>query len=529
MAMISSTLSFLRGKKSSNKGVTAGTAVIIAIVAIAFLAMMSFTFAIFTLLSFQMRMKNCEWLFYVLAAVSAFVFALVGSVFAAQSYLFEATDNELLLSMPIKPSAVLLSRMIALFVLNCIYAYLILIPVGIAYGLFFHFTVTTFLLYLLSLILIPMLVTAFSCIFGYLLVMVSSKIPNKNLLLVAFGFIMIALLLLVGLNLGPLISRLLTEIELIADKFRYGFPPLYLYGAAMREGNVLYFLPMLFICIVATGLVFAFLSKRFTRIVTRKASQKKKKYIEKPLKPTSIRIALLKKEIGYFFSIPGYVMNAGFSTVAAVLIGVSVLLKSSELTEAMAMLFPESAAGFLPLTIGSALAMCCVMNDVTAPSISLEAKTLWILKSTPIQVTDIFIAKALLAPIVSLPGVIFTALVSAVCLPLSALDIIFIILAPVLACLFSGFLGICVNLKIPRFDWTAEITVIKQSMSVIITLLLAMFVTAIPFTVAILPAAYKDDWASVWPYLICVIYFVVIIALEIVYLMTKGKKDFDKL
>lgn len=529
MAMLSSTLSFMRGKKSSGKGLTAGTTIVIAIVAIAFLAMMAFTFGMFTLLAFQMRMKDCEWLFFVLAAVSAFVFSLVGSAFAAQSYLFDATDNELLLSMPIPPSSVLLSRMLTLFVLNCIYSYLILIPVGISYGLFFHFTAVTAVLYILSLILIPALVTAFSCIFGYLLVLVSAKIPNKNMLVVAFGFIMIALLLLVGVNLGPLVSRLLTEIEVIAENFRHKLPPLYWYGKAMREGNVLYFLPMLLICTVPVILVFAFLSKKFTKIITRKTSQKKKKYVEKPLKPANIRVALIKKEIGYFFSIPGYVMNAGFSTVTAILLGISILLKGNEITDALTVLFPESASCFLPLTIGSALAMCCVMNDVTAPSISLEAKTLWILKSTPIKPMDIFIAKAMLAPIISLPGIIFTSFVSAVCLPMSVLDILFIIISPFLACIFSGLLGVCVNIKLPRFDWTAEITVIKQSMSVVITLLTAMFVTAIPFTVAILPAAYKDDWASVWPYSICIVYFILMIVLEISYLMTEGKKAFNKM
>lgn len=527
--LVKSTLDFMRGKNKSSKGMTVGTAIIIAIVLIAFLAMMVFTFGIFTVLGFQMAMKKCKWLFFVLAAAASFVFSLMGSIFAAKSYLFDSKDNELLLSMPISPSAILLSRMFTLFILNVLYSSLILIPVGISYGLIFHFSFITFILYIVTLLIIPALATAVSCIFGYLFSLVSDRIPNKNVMVMVFGMIMIAGLLLLGLNLGQIISDLLTNIEYIADNFRRGFPPLYWYGTAASGGNALYYLPMFFICVIPVIAAFLFLSKKFIKAATRKTSVKKKKYIPKEMKKTDIRLSLLKKEIGYFFSIPGYVMNCGMSTVMALFMAFGILLEKDNLVLITSAAFPEAASCFLPLVIGSALSMCCVINDITAPSISLEAKTLWILKSTPIKTIDVFVAKALLAPIISLPGILVTAVISAVCLPLSFLDILFIIVSPLAASIFSGFLGLCINLKLPRFDWAAEITVIKQSMSVIVTLLTAMFVTTIPYVLAILPAAYKDDWASVWPYSICVLYFLALAALEFFYLNTSGKKIFDKL
>ena len=149
---------------------------------------------------------------------------------------------------------------------------------------------------------------------------------------------------------------------------------------------------------------------------------------------------------------------------------------------------------------------------------------MWMLKSTPVKPMKVFFAKALLAPIVSLPGVIFTSIASAIMLNLTSFDIMFIIFIPILACMFSGFLGICVNMKIPRFDWSTEITVIKQSLSVIFTLFLSMFFTAIPFVLAIVPAAYLEDFSALWSYGICIIYFLLLVLLEIFYLATDGKK-----
>ncbi len=522
-------LSFMRGRNSTgkDKGFTVGTAIIVAIIIIAFVFMMMFAFGLAVVMGLQMRLKGCMWLYFPLGFVSSLIFALVGSIFAAQSYLFDSKDNELLLSMPIKPSAVLLSRMLSLFLLNCIYSCLIYIPVGIAYGMFFHFTPITFIYYLISLILIPAATTGVSCIFGYFLGKISSRIPNKNLLMVVFGFLMLAVLVVVGLNLGPIVSMLMNNIEVVADLIEESFVLLYWYGIAASSGNFLYLLPMLAVCFALPVLIYLFLSRRFIKLITHKTVHKKKKYVEKPMKRTNLQYALIKKEVAFFFSIPGYVMNAGMSTIMALFLGAAIIMQGDQLVKWLPLMFPDASGSLVALMVGSSLAMCCTMNDVTAPSISLEGKTLWILKSTPVKPMTVFLGKAVLSPIVSLPGVIFTAIASAVMLPLNSLDVLFVILTPVLACLFSGFLGVCINLKLPRFDWSAEITVIKQSLSVIITLLVAMFFTAVPFVVAIIPAAYLEDFSSLWSYGICIIYFVALIGLEIFYLMTDGKKIFN--
>ena len=521
---ISSMLTFMRGREKRGEGFNVGTAIIIGIIAIAFILMMAFSFGLAMVMGFQMFYKRCIWLYFPMGVVCATVFSLVGTIFAAQSYLFESKDNDLLLSMPIKPSSVLLSRMLALYFLNFIYSNLIFFPVGLAYGLFFRFNVVTFLYFIISALMIPLLATALSCVFGYITGKISEKIPNKNLLSVVFGFFMITLLSVVGLNFGNILGVLMNNIDMVANDVRKYVIILYWYGTASSGGNVLGLIPIVLLTVVLTYLVFLFLSKQFLKIVTRKVSMKKKKYVEKPMKKTNIQLMLIKKEVGYFFSIPAYVMNAGMSTIMSIMLGVGILARGNVIVEWLPRMFPDASSNLMALAIGSSLALCCTINDVTAPSISLEGKTMWLLKSTPVKPMNVFLAKALLAPIVSLPGVIFTSVASALMLDLTSVDIMFIIFIPILACLFSGFLGICVNMKIPRFDWTNEITVIKQSLSVIFTLLLSMFFTAVPFVLAIVPAAYLEDFSSLWSYGICIIYFLLLVLLEVFYLATDGKR-----
>jgi len=526
---VSSVITFMRGHAKKTNEFSLGTAFIVAIIIIAFLMMMAFSFGVSMALGYQMSVKNCLWLYFPLAFICSAVFSLIGTVFAAQSYLFEATDNDLLLSMPVRPSDVLLSRILSLYVLNFVYSTIILLPVGVAFQLVGGYSVITFLCYLITLIIAPSLSTGLCSIFGFFVGKFVQLIPNKNILTVIFGLGTIAVVALLGLNLGPIIVILMNNIEVIAYSVRASIVPLYWYGLASSHGIFWGIMPMVVLCVGLPALVFKFLSIKFLKLITKKTAMKKKKYVEKPMQKTGLQHALIKKELGYFFSIPAYVMNSGLSTIMSVFLGIGIIARGDLIKEYMPLIFPDASSNLMGLAIGSSLALCCTINDVTAPSISLEGKTIWLLKSTPIDAMKVFWGKALMSPVISLPGIVFTTVASALTLELNVFDIIFIVVVPIISCVFSGFLGICINLKIPRFDWSSEITVIKQSLSVIVTLFVAMFFTAIPFVFAIIPAAYLPEFSSALSYGLCIAYFFILVLIEIFYLSTDGRKTWSSL
>ena len=51
-----------------------------------------------------------DWLYYAIVMLASLTITFILSIFETKSELFECKDNELLLSMPIKPSEILLSR-----------------------------------------------------------------------------------------------------------------------------------------------------------------------------------------------------------------------------------------------------------------------------------------------------------------------------------------------------------------------------------------------------------------------------------
>lgn len=61
---------------------------------------------------------------------------VIGSVFMAKSQLYEAKDNDLLLSMPIRPRAILASRMLTLGIVNFVYGLIVAAPAIIAWVIY---------------------------------------------------------------------------------------------------------------------------------------------------------------------------------------------------------------------------------------------------------------------------------------------------------------------------------------------------------------------------------------------------------
>ena len=68
------------------------------------------------------------WLYFALAGMAAVVLAAGSTILMAQSQLYDARDNELLLSLPIAPGVVLASRTLALFAMDLLIVLVVLVP-----------------------------------------------------------------------------------------------------------------------------------------------------------------------------------------------------------------------------------------------------------------------------------------------------------------------------------------------------------------------------------------------------------------
>lgn len=133
------------------------------------------------------------------------------------------------------------------------------------------------------------------------------------------------------------------------------------------------------------------------------------------------------------------------------------------------LMFPGSK-DMLLLIAAAAICLLASMNDMTAPSVSLEGKNLWIVQAFPVSGRQVLMAKLKLQLILTLtPAALLTASVELVLKP-SPTFAFLIPLAVAVFILFMAAFGLFMNLKMPNLTWTSEIVPIKQSVSVMIVL-----------------------------------------------------------
>ncbi|MDZ7543401.1 ABC transporter permease, partial [Clostridium perfringens] len=125
------------------------------------------------------------------------------------------------------------------------------------------------------------------------------------------------------------------------------------------------------------------------------------------------------------------------------------------------------------------------MSCTTNSSISLEGKKLWILKSSPIKPVEIFKAKIMMNLMLILPSVAIADIIFTFSLKLSINQLIWLIIISILYSFVVPILGIIVNLYFPNLNWVSETSVVKQSASVLIQMLISASVIAVPVVIFI--------------------------------------------
>ncbi len=414
------------------------------------------------------------WLGFSLMGIAATCFGVLGTVFLTNSMLYNAKDNELLLSMPIKPAHIIFSRIFTLYIMNFLYEAMILLPCFAAYIVRAGASFGVIFSALVLLAVLPLLSLALSLVLGFLVALCSGRMKNKSLVTVIVSVVFIVVYFYVVMQMQNYIAMLVANGEAIAGKIKAFVYPLYALGLA-GTGNLLHLL-IFTLCAAALFAAVCFIvCKSFIKLATMKKGGKTAVYREKEHKNRSAFGALLAKELAHFWASPTYLMNAGMGSVMMLIGAVALVFMSGDIKAIIAQL--PFMAELLPLIAAAAICMVCSMNLITAPSISLEGKNMWLLRSLPVSAWSVLQSKLALHMLVSGVPSLVLALVCAVIFPM---DIVCAVLLPVLALVLNllfACIGLAVNLKHPSFDWTNEVVPVKQGLSILLTMLSGMGVT----------------------------------------------------
>lgn len=464
------------------------------------------------------------WLVIGLATLMNIAVSFVGSIFMAEQQLFEAKDNDLLLSMPIPPSYILASRIILILVSNLLFGLFIMLPAFIVYCIFIpRVTVSMVIIFILVTVLAAVLATALTCACGWIVALVTSRLRRKNLISTVLIMALLFAYMYFYMNLQNYAQRLIAEGTAFAAALSKAFPPAYLAGAAVDGSNYLYLLGFALWAFIPFGIVYLLLSKSFIRIATTRRGEVRVKYKERELKISSVRAALTKKEMERFFSLPMYIFNCGLGAVMTLILAGALVVKKDIIIDQFSQI-PGLGISKVAMILCGVVCFAVSMNDITAPSISLEAKTLWILKSMPIRPSDVFFGKVAASLIITLPPVILSSVVICAVIRPTPLVALLFILTPIVLQVFISLYGIVLNLKLPRFEWISEVAVIKQSGSVMAAVFGGMAVVGIPALVYVFLASAIPTEVYL---IMCIAFFAVLAFLMYAYLRRSGEEIFQ--
>ena len=465
----------------------------------------------------------------IVAILFSCILSFIMSIYKAQGTLFSSKDYDLLMSLPIKNSAILTSKILSLMSISYIETALIIIPASIVY---FNYNRSLswifFIILLVGLIFIPMVPIIAASIIAMIITFISSRFKHKNIATTVVGMIAVLLIIIFSINMQNYINIFIENGDSIVSGLSKIYPPAMYLKDALVNYDVFSLLKFIAISIIPFVIFIIVFSKAF-KTVNGKLSEsyKKANYKVKKLETSSITKALVMQELRRYFATPIYVMNTAFGMVLLVAASIATLFVSKEtLVELLG--YPE-IANMIPIAILVILVFTIGLSCTTNSSISLEGNRLWILKVLPIEPKDIFKGKIITNLIITIPAAVIANIIFYIGLKFEVKYLIFNLVISIVFSIVSAVLGLIINLCFPKMDWTNPTTVVKQSASVMITILgiMILILTLIGISIALVKIFSVTNMMITLT--VVLILFLITLFISIKVLENIGSKKFNRL
>ena len=403
------------------------------------------------------------------------LYIFFSNLFRIKTILFDFKDYDLLMSLPIKRSSVITSKIVSLYVINLLYTLIIMLPGYIAY--ITEANMPHDLIFFLLLLTIPIIPLLASSIIGIILTWITSFFKNKNI----GGYVVNLLIIFVVLFISFKTSGL-DENEMVSQSINIvnGFSKYYPLTTIFVEllesinliGLLIYFLlPILLMIIFVLFINIGYIPLR-NKLLRQTV---KTDYEVQEYKTNSPLKRLYFKEIKRYFSNSLYVINTAFPCIMLIILVFFMLISGNDILGKYSSTI--DLKNMIISNIFMILSVVCAVSSTTHASISLEGKSLWLMKSLPVSPDTIYLSKILVNMTILIPTIIIGGTLFGIYLHLGVTEFIFIYLLPLAFAIFASCIGLLYNLLFPKFDFDNEIRVIKQSLPVFLTMLTGIIIS----------------------------------------------------
>ncbi len=410
----------------------------------------------------------------VLMLVAGSVLGAVTTLSKAGTVMFSAASLDPLLSLPLPRRTVVLSRIFSLYFEEFLINAGMLLTAGVCCQIVIGSLPATFWpVIVVSAFLAPLLPLGVGGLVGLFVNMLTARMKNKSLFTTVFSMAFVLGVMFLSFNAGTLFTDMADIAASMQDRLFNLYPPARLFadGLLGNVGSFLIFagISLLFLALLCLAAVkgFAFFYSAINATASSKAFRMGRQ------KQTGTLLALCKKELRQKYNTPIWIMNTDMGTLMALIMTVALIVVGREpVTEVLEQVFGMGDRAGLLFGLVIAAAQC--LSLTATASVSMEGKTLYIVKSLPIRANSWLRSKLLVSMLPPVLGGLVAGVALTVAWRLPAWNALLILgLCCLVAWAFS-VVELALGLHFARFDWENPAEVVKQGGGVLLSMLVTM-------------------------------------------------------
>lgn len=389
------------------------------------------------------------------------VFLILTGVSTSQAILYSNKDTDLLRAMPFTDKQIVASKVTVYLTMTYFYMACFILPSLVRAGMIANAGALYFIFMAVGMLFLPMIPAVLAALISSAITLLSAG--KKHASAIKNVFMIVLFVLYFAYWFSPV-----SDLKIGGVSISGMLPHMWL-SDAMTSGNAI---PLIGFILINTAVLLLFLAFFSGKILHIGALSTRGYHVKNfrmhAAHSRSGFSALLHHEMKKYFSNFVYLMNTSLGVLILLAGSIFLVFFSGDMLEQIKQT-PIAWDGIMKmgfLIIGALVAANCT----TGSSISLEGKTLWIIKSLPLSTSTIFLSKIAVNLIVILVPTFISLILICIAFPLTwyvaAEGMIYIVLCSIFTCM----LGLVLNLIFPKLEWESSAEVIKQSMASFLSL-----------------------------------------------------------
>ena len=328
---------------------------------------------------------------------------------------------------------------------------------------------------ILSVFLAPLIPLGVGGLLGLFVAMLTARMKKKTFFTTVISMAFVVGIMFLSFNAGTMFTDMADIAASLQSRLFSLYPPARLFVEGLT-GNISSFLLFAGLSLVCLALLCLAAVKGFAFFYGAiNATAASATFRMKAQKRSGLLMTLCRKELRQKYNTPAWIMNTDMGTLMAVIMTVALIVGGrGPVTEVLESVFGRGReAGLL---FGLVIATVQCMNLTATAAVSMEGKSLWLVKSLPVQADTWLKSKLLVSILPPAVGGLVCGLALTIGWRLPAWNAVMILGM----CLLFGWafsvVELALGLHFARFDWENPAEVIKQGGGVLLSMLVTFLV-----------------------------------------------------